>query len=675
MENQIEKTLEKQLPQTQTVNGKTKYLFIPNKKRKDDEHYYIDLPPKFHFLIKDMDQTFRHYVDRSEIGERILASLEKKIGGVDGAGKPVDGFYMSSKDNEVGLISQLYGANAMFSLMNRYGVEMSDERKAHMIDTLHYVLDYLAMNNNCYDLSPILDDEINNELFVDGNNNYIGAMTWALSLFCQVRVSERRGLIEISPEDHKQIFKHIRAIIKFFVNNVIGTADKPLGWGYANGCEEPSLFFTYSVVEAFADFDDNVLNVPELGPDEELIHYIDTSDTGSDPYTKSYTEICYKIGDRAWDIFKDVIKTDFFSDNFSENFKIVDKDDVLNSSRSSVLFNTMYVIFILFYSYTNKRHKDTDGEEIVNSMTLALQLIQNFYDELAAKGKDSIVDRHIIAFDQPHKKIKDFGRLLNEESIQASPLLPMLVKANNVIAYHILKFPQQKMQELFDMMLLSKMENENDWLWDKRRFDVLSTARYIESIADFFDYYDEFERNYADKSTTDKQRRDEIEAKLTPRLEKKLRQELEVEHKSAITDAENKIHEIYTIERALNQRIDQKVEAHAMGMINGAIEKIIKYNNTIATEKADVEITFTPVEKQFKQSIESLLMSYFADDIRIKAQSANEMSEQLLTESVASDMQKFMSAFVEFIAYNNAKLPDDKKLSLADMFKIITNKK
>jgi hypothetical protein len=68
-------------------------------------------------------------------------------------------------------------------------------------------------------------------------------------------------------------------------------------------------------------------------------------------------------------------------------------------------------------------------------------------------------------------------------------------------------------------------------------------------------------------------------------------------------------------------------------------------------------------------------MSYFADDIRIKAQSANEMSEQLLTESVASDMQKFMSAFVEFIAYNNAKLPDDKKLSLADMFKIITNKK
>ncbi len=675
MENQVENKVENQFSRTITINGKTKYLFVPGKKRRDDEHYYIDLPPKFHFLIKDMDQTFRHYVDRREIGKKILASLEKKIGGVDAAGKPVEGFYMSSKDNEVGLLSQLYGANAMFSLMNRFNVEMSDERKAHMVETLHYVLDYLAMNNNCYDLSPILDDEINNELFVDGNNNYIGAMTWALSLFCQVRVSERRGLIEITPEDHKQIFKHIRAIIKFFVNNVIGTADKPLGWGYANGCEEPSLFFTYSVVEAFADFDDNVLNVAELGPDEELIHYIDTSDTGSNPYTKTYTEICYKIGDRAWDIFKDVIKTDFFSDNFSENFKIVDKDDVLNSSRSSVLFNTMYVIFILFYSYTNVRHADTDGEEIVNSMTLALQLIQNFYDELATKGKDSIVDRHIIAFDQPHKKIKDFGRLLNEESIQASPLLPMLVKANNVIAYHILKFPQQKMQELFDMMLLSKMENENDWLWDKRRFDVLSTARYIESIADFFDYYDEYERNYADKTTTDKQRRDEIEAKLAPRLEKKLLQELEKTHKQDIEDAENRIHEIYTIEHALNDRIAQKVEERALGMLNDAMGKIIKYNSSIASEKADIETTFTPYEKEFKSNFENMLMSYFSDDIRLKAMQANEMSEELLRNAVDADIHKFMGAFVEFIAYNNAKLPDEKKLSLSDIFKAITNKK
>ena len=68
------------------------------------------------------------------------------------------------------------------------------------------------------------------------------------------------------------------------------------------------------------------------------------------------------------------------------------------------------------------------------------------------------------------------------------------------------------------------------------------------------------------------------------------------------------------------------------------------------------------------------MMSYFAEDVRIKAQSANEMDEKLLSDSVQADMQKFMTAFVEFIAYNNAKLPEEKKLSIADIFKIITNK-
>ena len=644
--------------------------------RYNNTEFKLGLPTKFHFLIKDMDQTFRHYVDRSVIGKKILASLENKLDGVNALGNPEKGFYMSSKNKEVGLLSQLYGANAMFSLMNRFNVEMSDEHKEQMKASLNYIIQYLADNNNCYDLNPILDPEINSELFTDSHNNYVGAMTWALSLFCQVRVSERRGLFELTEDEHKQVFKHIRHIIKFFVNSVVGTPDKPLGWGYANGCDEPSLFFTYSVVEAFADFDDNVLNTPEIGADDELITYINTSDTGSDPYTETFKEICYKIGDRAWDLFKDVLKTNFFSDNFSENFKIVNKDEILNSSRSSVLFNTLYVIFILFYSYTNRRHADTDGEEIVDSMTLALQLIQNFYDELRAKGKDSIVDRHIIAFDQNNKRIKDFGRLLNEESIQASPFLPMLVKANNLIAFYILEFPQQKMQELFDMMLIAKMDNsDDDWLWDKRKFDILSTERYIESIADFFDYYDQFERNYADKTTTDKQRRDEIAASLGPRLEKKLLQQLEKKHQEDIAQAENKIHEIYTIEHALNERISQKVDERAMEMLNAAMEKIIKYNSAIASEKTDIEATFTPYEKEFKNGFERMLMSYFADDIRFKSQDVNEMSEELLANAVQADIQKFMREFVGFIARNNAKLPEEKKLSLADTFKLITNKK
>ena len=638
-----------------------------------------ELPAKFKFLIKDQDETFRLYVDRKEIGEKVLASLETRMDGVDAFGNPTKGFYLSSKNKEVGLIGQLYGANAMFTLINRYGINPTEEQIEQIKDCVRFVLNYLKDNENCYDLNPILDSEVNSELFVDKGNDYIGACTWGLSLFTAARTAERKGVIHWSEEESNSISKQIKEIVSFFVRNVVGTEDHPLGWGYANGCTEPSLFFTYSVVEAFSDFDDNVLNGGDLGPDEELIDFINTSKEYDDSddeakLTKRYRNLCYKIGDRAWEIFKGVLKTDFFSDNFSENFKVITKDEILNSSRSSVLFNTLYVIFIMFYSYTNSRNEE-ESEDIVNSMTLALQLIQNFYDDLRVNGKESIVDRHIIAFDQPHEHIKDFGKLLNEETIQASPFLPMLVKANNLIAYYILEFPQQQMRELFDMMLDAQMDGENNWVWDKRKYDLLSTERYLESIADFFDYYDKYERNYADKSTTDTQRRKEITAEITPRVEQKVKKNLEAAHKKDLDKVRREIEKEFPIEVSINNRIDKKIEERAMSMLTNSIEKIIEYNSASQKYKAQIEEKFTPAEKKLKDSVEKLVMSYLADDIRRQAMSANEMDEGVLAEAVKSDIGKFISKFVEFIAYNNATLPDDKKMSMADIFKILADVK
>ena len=637
-----------------------------------------DLPEKFKFLIKDQDDTFRLYTDRSEIGKRVLASLQTKRDGVDALGNPCEGFYLSSRNKEVGLLGQLYGLNALFTIANRYSVEMTEENKEQILNGLRYVFTYLENNSGSYDLNPILDADVNTDLFADKGNDYVGALTWGLSLMTAARVAERRGILEFSESDSKSIKEQIRAIVRFFVNKVIGTEERPLGWGYTNGCTEPSLFFTYSIIEAFADFDDNILNGGDLGPDEDIINYIDSVNNNDEiadeeRYTTRYKNLCFKIGDRAWELYKDVLKTDFFSDNFSSSFKVISKDEILNSSRSSVLFNTMYVIFILFYSYTNVRHPD-EAEEIVNSMTLALQLIQNFYDELRATGKESIVDRHIIAFDQPHERIKDFGKLLNEETIQASPLLPMLVKANNLIAYYILEFPQQQMGELFDMMLEAQMDGENDWLWDKRKYDLLSTERYLESIADFFDYYDKYERIYADKSTTDARRRKEIRTEITPEVELNVKKKLEKKHRDDIRKLKEEMGNNYPIEKEINNRIESMVEERSMGMLLEAMDGIIKYNEAPSKKKAQLEEEFTPQQKQFKEKFEHMLFSYMSDDVRRSAQAANEMPVATLDEAVKEDVDKFISSFVKFVADNSANKPEEQKKSLADIFNMIANK-
>lgn len=644
-----------------------------------------DLPEKFQFLILDETQTFRLYVERKEVGKKLLHSILKKRDGVDFMGRPVEGFYLSDRNKEVGLLSQLYGGNAMFTLMNRYGVELGDEEKEKTKETILYVLKYLEENDGCFDLNPVLDSGVNSELFVDRGNKYIGAMTWALSLFVSARVAHRKGIMDFTEKEIEKIFKYIRTIIKFFVENVVGTEAQPLGWGYANGCTEPSLFFTYSVIEAFADFDDNVLggvlndeDTRSVNRDDELIEYINArSIEGEETLTDRFVNICFAIGDRAWELYKDVLRTDCFSDRFDEHFTKIQKEEIYRSSRSSVLFNTLYVIFTLFYSYTNVRKEKTNPEEsaeIVNTMTLALQLIQNIYDELCAMGKESIVDKHIIAFDQAHAEIKDFGKLLNEESIQASPFLPMFVKANNLIAYYILQFPQKQMSGFFDMMLLEQMNDKDTWLWDKRRFDILSTERYFEALADFFDYYDTYERTYAEKAKGEKEVRADIERQITPTLEAKVKRRVEAAHKKEINQIRRNMADEYPIETMMNERMDQKIQDRAMGILTESIDAIVKYNEAPQKEKEEIEKSFTPEQKTFKESIEKLMMSYFADDIRIKSKSANEMDPAILSTAVQDDMQKFMSAFVEFIAYNNAQLPEEKKLSMADVFKLITQK-
>lgn len=636
------------------------------------------LPEKYQFLIENQDEIFRLYVDRSEIGKRVLASLDGKRDGTDAFGNAVEGFYLSARNKEVGLLGQLYGLNAMFTIMNRYKVPMDESHKEQIKKDLNYVFTYIENNSGVYDLHPVLDVDVNNEFFVEKDNHYVGALTWALSLMTSARVAERKGNLEFTPAESEKIKEQMSYIVRFFVKNVVGTEENPLGWGYTNGCTEPSLFFTYSVVEAFADFDDNILTGGDLGKDEEMLNYIDGVEDSDDiadedRFSERYKNLCFKIGDRAWELFRDVLKTDFFSDNFSAGFKVISKDEILNSSRSSVLFNTLYVIFILFYSYTNVRNEE-ESEEIVNSMSLALQLIQNFYDELCASERESIVDRHIIAFDQPHSDIKDIGKVLNEESIQASPIIPMLVKANNLIALYILKFPQQQMRELFDMMLESKMPGANDWLWDKRKYDLLSTERYLESIADFFDYYDKHERPYAIKYTSESRRRAEIRDEIKPKIELEVRDKLKERHKKDIEKVRRNIEKEYPIEVSINQRIDQKINERAMGMVIEAIDKIIEYNTTPERQKAEVMDGFSPEQKLLKEKMEALVASYLDNDIRVKAKNVDEMSKETLENAVKDDFKKFLGAFVEFIARNNAALPEEKKLSMADIFTLIVNK-
>ena len=636
-------------------------------------------------IVETEDDTFRVYKDRKVIGNLIFESLMKKRDGKDANGKKFEGFYLTSRDNVVGLMSQLYGLVGLLSLISRYKVVPTEEEKKKIKEGVSWVIDYIQKNR--YDLSPYLDSNVNADFFVDGRSkgnkvSYVGARTWIFSLLISARKAHLNGIIDFSAE-MESIKKNIKKSVEFFVKAVIRKEDEPIGYGYANGCEDPSLFFTYSVVEAYSDFDDMVLaNGDESAQDDELLEHINQDPQRGEnelEMSKQFEEICFKLGDRAWEIFGrsrgNVLKGSFFSDRFDEDFHIITSEEIVNSSRSSVLFNTLYVIFILFYSYKNTRGKsEEENEEIKKSMSLGLQFIQNFYDELAADDKDSIVDRHIIAFDQKHT-IERFSRELNDASILASSLLPMLAKANNLMAYYIYKFPQQKMGELFDKMLSAKLDDE--WLWENRKYDLLSTERYLEAIADFFDYYEKFEKRYAEKSVSNtdirkvlkKEVRDELEPRIAREQENKLKKEFDKRTEQQVKEEAKR----YPIETRLNERIEERIEKTTMALICDSLNKLSEYNRL--SEKDRKENALPEDVQKLYRSLQNYFESNFINSLNTAAALNNVANKDGLMKAGAADFHLTVTEFFNFIAKYNLDKDGSNKLSLGDIIQEYTKNK
>lgn len=664
-------------------------------------------------LASDENQeksSFRIYKERSYIGFKILNSLiSKRNAEYAKRDKTYKGFYLNDRNKTVGLISQLYGSNGLFALINRFdvlkGVDMKDVKTDELISgiksSLFDVLDYVEENG--YDMAPYLDEKINNELFHGKNKqvNYIGAMTWALSLFVSTRTAIRHNSAVFkakSAEDEERnklwldslkerLNKQIKFIIEFFLNSVVDKRKDghgSFGWGYANGCEEASLFFTYSVIEAYSDFEDNAI----IDPDEELLAYLNRGITRQeDRLEVRYRNLCFAIGDVTWEVYKPYLRNYFFSERFDGIVNTVTREEILNTSRSSILFNSLYVIFIMMYSYMNSREQryDIDAvrteeecEDIIKTMTRALQLVQDFYNDLKDEGKESIVDRHIIAFSQHNSLIPDFDKILNEESIQASSLLPMLVKANNLVAYYILQFPQQAMTEMFDEVLEAKSADE--WLWDKRRFDLLSTERYIEAIADYFDYYDNYEKNYAAKILKESTIRAEINARLEKKFQKDYVKELADQRESLQASVRNEIEQAirseYSIETKINERINNIFEQRANRLIDERLgvflENISTYNRTESTERNKMELSED--EQKMKKLVESFMMSYLfeGDDIEDASLDYGEVSTDKIKRAVLEDLVKFRKEYLNFVA--RYCMQEGDKPTLSDVFRIIMQK-
>ncbi len=647
---------------------------------KQDVKDFI-LPGESRKRNTENDGFFRSYQKRNEVGEKIRDGLfEKTV--MDG---DVMHFVLDDVEKRTGFLSDIYGCVGVFSLITRMNVKLTTAQKRDIKGTINWVIDY--MDRYGFTMNPYLATD--DELF-DRSTPFYGAMTWSLSFLvnlCRTMSSgddKKEKYFDLDEHKTNTVYKLISKIIAAFNDGVIKDADgKCTGWGFTKRSRQASLFYTYSILEAFSDFEDSVLGgmdvdladssisdddelngITAIGKrDERLIAYLKKD---LDPMTwrngadvsglKFWRECCFEAAAHVWNKAEGIIKENFIGDNFFTEDNVVPEikeADILKSSTSNALFNTLFVVFAGIYGYVNRVDQNGANENIdsvTDTMREALQNVQKTYESLSKKGLEYIVDSYSLLFQAGSNDMDFDGRKystkLNPENIFDSSLVPLLVKSNGMLASYIQKFPQKQMGQLFEKLFDNIAESDNAekivLSWDLNKYNVKNTERYLEAIADFYDYYDVYERGYVKtKAQIDAQVEKRVEEEK-PRLERDANEKFKNEYEKkfeAWKEEETRKHEFESIFSAEITRIATEAFENRI---------ILAFNNIIKARQENTSGNLGRFESELLKCMGALMLSVL-DDHLIENEN-DELDVNRMHELAKKDIDIFIKEYSKRIA-------------------------
>ena len=388
---------------------------------------------------------FPVYKPKDQIGQYIFDALNARL--ID-LGNEKMGLPMDDAEKKVGLLSQCQGLQTLVSLVNDFGLDFDCtdyDKLRHR--SIRNIMD--AILKDIINTLRVSDIEINEdadedadakEMYVFDASPYdsahfntdissIETITWVLPTFFQILVIHAKAGQICKWE--RNLIRIIRYGLRYINDSFIDGSQNPdgkglkIGWNFAKNCEEPSLYFTFTVGECFLDmfstFEDvlkhpyNVYYNKQYGTPideddrktfteqqekfdkEELENAHKTKDVARhDPYNELVRlfrlinshkrledvemtdEICVDtrgrfgvlemhLKDVAREIWKYVQKEladKFFYNDLASHMT---EDDLRMSTTSDALFNTVYIVNILIDAGMDELLKLEQQQAVIQS--------------------------------------------------------------------------------------------------------------------------------------------------------------------------------------------------------------------------------------------------------------------------------------------------------------------
>lgn len=221
-----------------------------------------------------------------------------------------------------------------------------------------------------YDITPYINSDEHRNIFAveDGKKPEITmSVTTVFTTLVYFRRAFKRQKLTFKKEAVKGLFEEVThavaKILLLFVKYI--EANRYVGWGFTFDSRSVRLSDTYAVVDAISRFQDAFTKDDDLKGDPEFIKDIVSYakiTLKEDALVERCLNSMYKAAFNVYDSAKGVYGRNVFyasaergkDDTAHYVYSKTDYEQISNSSRSSALFNPLYVAMITMYGYNDK---------------------------------------------------------------------------------------------------------------------------------------------------------------------------------------------------------------------------------------------------------------------------------------------------------------------------------
>jgi len=469
-------------------------------------------------------------------------------------------------------------------------------------------------------------------------------------------------------EKYENSFDQNKFAIKYKGWNFISFNSPNKGEPINSAEYDPSFYFTYAVGNAYINFYNYFdVNIKEMRHARDFINSVNNK--GITNAKEIYKPLPLNAVDKVrFDQNKDFMERIFFEYFFEfsrcvldaghyvdymmnkkidtnavlyigQEFNPVTEKEIFASSTNDALFNNLFAYAILLYSGVDLDYADVgEAEKFYTNINYGLVNVERCIFRMIREKKDYIINQKLIDINekipQNCEYIVENAKKIRKKRIQAITIVPLLVRVHSEISKYLTQYPEKDMKTYLRYIMERRSIDFDTkkpvWVWDEEGFDLNVTLYYVQSLNDFYNYYETYEKKYYEDENRINVAIDETEHAAQKILQEKDREISQL--KAELTAEKNKKEPIVQV---LEQLFDSYIKENILDILTNVINKEIQENSLKKDDKYS----------SFYETFRKFLISYCYETLRgdtdLKISKRNLLTGEItLNQSSAEEITK-----------------------------------